>query len=97
MNTLASMHPGAWAIVTKVCAEGALMHRLAALGLRAGNRLLVLRRAQFHGPIHVRIGTTELVLRHADARHVEVAACHDMQTASASAACATQPIAPPRI
>lgn len=88
------MHPGAWAIVTKVRAEGALMHRLAALGLRAGNRLLVLRRAQFHGPIHVRIGTTELLLRHADACHVEVAACHEMQTASA---CATQPIAPPRI
>ncbi len=73
MNTLASLHPGAQAVVTKVHAQGALEHRLAALGLRAGNALQVLRQARFRGPIHVRIGTTELFLRRADARHVEIA------------------------
>ena len=73
MNTLASLHPGTQAIVTKVRAEGALEHRLAALGLRTGNELQVLRQARFRGPIHVRIGTTELFLRRADARHVEIA------------------------
>ncbi len=81
MNTLASLQPGASAIVTKVRAEGALMHRLAALGLRAGNQLLVLRHARLRGPIHVRIGTTELFLRRVDARHVEVAPACAMQAA----------------
>lgn len=73
MNTLATLHPGMHAVVTKVRAEGALLHRLTALGLRNGNELLVLRQARFRGPIHVRIGTTELFLRRVDARHVEVA------------------------
>lgn len=73
MNTLASLHPGTHAVVTKVRAEGALLHRLAALGLRSGNELLVLRQARFRGPIHVRIGTTELFLRRVDAMHVEIA------------------------
>ncbi|SCC92726.1 FeoA family protein (modular protein) [Thiomonas sp. X19] len=96
MNTLASLHPGALAIVTEVRAEGALMHRLAALGLRAGNQLLVLRQARFRGPIHVRIGTTELFLRRADARHVEVVPSHVMQTASAGASRPVPSIASPR-
>ncbi len=82
MNTLASLHPGALAIINEVRAEGALMHRLAALGLRAGNQLLVLRQARFGGPIHVRIGTTELYLRRADACHVEVALSDVMQPVS---------------
>ncbi|MDE2128086.1 MAG: ferrous iron transport protein A [Betaproteobacteria bacterium] len=79
MNTLASLHPGTHAIVTQVRAEGALQHRLAALGLRAGNELEVLRQARFRGPIHVRIGTTELFLRRADARQVEIAQVHAHQ------------------
>jgi ferrous iron transport protein A len=95
MNTLASLQPGASAIVTKVRAEGALMHRLAALGLRAGNQLLVLRQARLSGPIHVRIGTTELFLRRVDARHVEVVPACAMQAALERTSPAT-PILSPR-
>lgn len=72
MHSLDSIDPGHCAVVTQVLAHGALLHRLAALGLREGNTLYVVRRAHLGGPIHVRIGTTELFLRRSDARHVEV-------------------------
>ncbi len=72
MHSLDSIDPGHYAVVTQVRAHGALLHRLAALGLREGNILCVVRRAHLGGPIHVRIGTTELFLRRGDARHVEV-------------------------
>jgi ferrous iron transport protein A len=49
-----------------------LGHRLAALGLRAGKTVRLIRRARFGGPFHVRVGTTDLMLRAPDARRVQV-------------------------
>jgi ferrous iron transport protein A len=44
--------------------------RMAALGLLPGRRVVLLRRAPFGGPLHLRIGPTELMIRRADARAV---------------------------
>jgi ferrous iron transport protein A len=49
-----------------------LAHRLAALGLRAGKTVRLIRRARFGGPFHIRVGTTDLMLRIPDARRIQV-------------------------
>ena len=52
--------------------EKGLRHRLQALGLRPGQRVQVLRRAWWSGPIHLRVGMTELMLRRRDAACVSI-------------------------
>ncbi len=49
-----------------------LRRRLAGLGLRLGIRVKVMRRSPFNGPLQIRIGHTDLILRPADAAHIEV-------------------------
>ncbi len=58
------------AAITAVHATGMAGERMAALGLTPGRRVAVLRRAPFGGPLHVRIGPTELMIRRADARAI---------------------------
>ena len=56
-----------------VDAGEALYHRLAALGLRVGKSVRLLRRAPLGGPLQVRLGMTEIMLRPEEARCVRVA------------------------
>jgi len=58
------------ASIVSVSASGMAGDRMAALGLLPGRRVAVLRRAPFGGPLHLRIGPTELMLRRTDARAV---------------------------
>lgn len=74
MKDLASMPAGAHGVVAEVRATGALLHRLQALGLRPGRPMKLLRRAVLGGPLHLRLGTTELLLRAADATRIDVTA-----------------------
>lgn len=69
---LSQLHPGDKAVIRAVHAEVALHQRLTALGFRAGKPLEVLRRGIFNGPLHVRIGCTEVAIRTADARAIEI-------------------------
>ena len=43
--------------------DGELKKRFFALGLKEGSYVQVLRRAKFGGPMHLRVGTSELILR----------------------------------
>lgn len=54
---------GTLAVIQQVNAEPELYKRLYALGLRPGGKIEVIRRAMFSGPLHIRVGTTDLVLR----------------------------------
>jgi ferrous iron transport protein A len=63
---------GHTATITEIHASEYLRHRMTALGLRRGRRVLVIRRARYEGPLHVRVGMTEVMLRRADAATVEV-------------------------
>jgi ferrous iron transport protein A len=56
--------------ITEIKAEADLMQRLAAMGLRAGSVVQVLRKASFSGPLHVRVGTTEVIMRLQEARRI---------------------------
>lgn len=60
------------ATITGIQAEEHLLQRMVALGLRRGRRVKVIRRANHQGPLHIRIGTTEIMIRRGDAAAVRV-------------------------
>jgi len=72
-STLEQLAPGEGGRVLGVEAGEALYHRLAALGVRIGECVVLLRRAPFGGPLQVRLGMTDLMLRAEDARCIRVA------------------------
>ena len=49
-----------------------LIHRLNAMGLRRGKEITVLRQAQFQGPFHIMIDTTELMIREHEASLIKI-------------------------
>ena len=61
--TLAEIPVGKMVTVQKVQVDEELSHRCFALGLRSGAKVEVVRKAPLGGPIHVRIGTTDIVIR----------------------------------
>ena len=71
---LADLAPGATATVSSLAADAGLRQRLEALGLRQGQSVQMLRRGWWAGPLHIRVGMTELMLRRRDAAKVALAA-----------------------
>jgi ferrous iron transport protein A len=63
---------GQTATITEIHAGEHLLHRMVALGLSRGRRVLVIRRANHKGPLHIRVGMTEVMIRRADAAAVQV-------------------------
>jgi ferrous iron transport protein A len=61
--TLEKLAHGDNAIVVAINVEAELKKRFFALGLKEGSHVRVLRKAQFGGPMHLRVGTSELILR----------------------------------
>ncbi len=73
-TTLANMHPGDIATIVAIHAEEALHQRLLALGFRSGKQIELIRKASFSGPLQVRIGTTDIMLRRSEAAKITVCA-----------------------
>jgi ferrous iron transport protein A len=71
---LLDLPPGATGTVAGLAADAGLRQRMEALGLRPGQNVQVLRRGWWAGPLHVRVGMTELMLRRRDAARVSLAA-----------------------
>lgn len=69
---LAALKPGESATIASVHADQGLSYRLAALGFRIGKHIEVIRQAKFSGPLHVRIGTTDVMLRRKEAEQITV-------------------------
>jgi ferrous iron transport protein A len=69
-TALSELSPGQEGIIASVDGAEGLRKRLQALGFRAGRAVVVLRRASLRGPLHVRLGTTDVALRPADAGSV---------------------------
>ena len=63
---------GQHALITGVELAQELRSRLTALGFEAGKQVRVLRRAGLGGPLHVRVGTTEIILRRHEAASIQV-------------------------
>lgn len=72
--SLAALRRGDRAVINAVSAAPELLPRLAALGFHVGHVVEVLRRAPFAGPLHIRLGTTDVVIRREDAAHILVVA-----------------------
>ena len=73
MSTLAVLKPGQSATITGMRFEKPFTFRLAAMGFRIGKRVQVIRGARFAGPLHVRIGSTDIMLRRNEAQHIDIA------------------------
>lgn len=72
MQLLSQLEIDQPATISAIEAEEALFHRLSALGFRVGKPLRLIRCANFNGPLHVRLGTTDVILRRADAMRIRV-------------------------
>lgn len=71
-STLASLQPGDTATIVSIHAEEALHLRLLALGFRNGKQIELIRKASFSGPLQVRVGTTDVMLRRVEAAKISV-------------------------
>lgn len=72
--TLDQLEPGDYALILDVDAEPALRTRIEAMGLRVGRQIRVVRRARGGGPLQVRVGMTDLIIRPLQARLIHIAA-----------------------
>jgi ferrous iron transport protein A len=72
--SLNTLQPGQSAIILGVSADETLHHRLTALGFRIGKEIQLIRRGWFSGPLQVRIGATEVIMRREDADKIRIAA-----------------------
>ena len=80
LNSLAIGEP---AVITWLTAEVGLQQRLFALGFCPGRQVSVVRKAGFSGPLHLRVSTTEVMLRRREAQQVYVVSIepeHDDET-----------------
>ncbi len=75
MRLLYNLQSGAFATISGIDAINAdqpLTQRLIALGFRVGKQIQVMRKASFNGPLHVRIGSTDIILRESEAKLIQV-------------------------
>lgn len=71
---LSSLAPGMRGTITDIHTDDSLRQRLQALGFRSGKDIEIIRKASFGGPVQVRIGTTDIMLRQTEAALIEVRA-----------------------
>lgn len=73
--SLSELKPGQSAVIEQVDQTpetAGFVQRLAALGIVPTRSIQVLRVAGFGGPLHIRVGTTEVAIRPTEARCVRV-------------------------
>lgn len=63
---------GLAATVCHLHGSGELVSRLRALGIKPGRQVQVVRRAPLSGPLQVRAGQTDIILRRAEAAGIHV-------------------------
>jgi len=69
---LSSLAPGESATIVAIHTEEPLHQRLLAMGFRTGKQIEIIRKARFSGPLQVRIGTTDILLRKIEAEKIKV-------------------------
>ncbi len=72
MTTLLELSEGQTGIIHKINMDRLLIQRLNAMGIRRGKKITVLRKAQFKGPFHIMIDTTELMIREHEASLIKI-------------------------
>ncbi len=69
---LSALRPGDRGVISALHSEEELYYRLAALGFRVGRHIELIRSACFHGPLQVRIGSTDIILRRREAHKIDI-------------------------
>lgn len=69
---LAELGPGQRFVVLRIAFGGEIGKRLADLGFVSGIEGEVVRAAPFHGPMQIRLGDYDLIMRRHEAKLVEV-------------------------
>lgn len=72
-HTLADLLPGETGTIVEVRGEPELRTRIQSVGLRPGRRVAVVRRSRFGGPLQVRLGTSDLIIRPQQAAQIVLA------------------------
>ncbi len=72
MTTLLELSEGQTGVIHKLNMDRLLIQRLNAMGLSRGKKITVLRKAQFQGPFHIMIDTTELMIREHEASLIKI-------------------------
>jgi ferrous iron transport protein A len=75
MSLLYDLKSGDFATISGINAVGSditLIQRLIALGFRVGKQIRVMRKASFNGPLHVRIGSTDIIIRESEAKLIQI-------------------------
>jgi len=75
MSLLYNLKSGDFATISGIntaTAEQSLYQRLIALDFRVGKQIKVMRKASFNGPLHVRIGSTDIILRESEAKLIQI-------------------------
>ncbi len=83
MTRLCSLHTypaGRCGTIVRIDAEEDLAARMRALGLILGRRVQVVRRSPFQGPIQVRAGQTDVIIRRSEAARVFLTPCDPEHT-----------------
>lgn len=70
--TLNQLIPSETAIVVSIDLPFELRERLAALGVKAGRRLSLVHRLGVNGPLQVRAGSTDFILRAREASGIRI-------------------------
>lgn len=74
MTNLSRLGTGDTAHITGIHAPDDIRQRLQAMGLRTGREAQVIRCTRL-GPMQIRVGSVDLIMRRCDAARVEIAAC----------------------
>ncbi len=69
---LAELKAGDTGVINALGAESELRLRMHALGLLPGRTVQVIRKAPFHGPLEIRSGHTNLLIRLDEARSISL-------------------------
>ncbi len=71
LSDLSRLATGETACITGIHAPDDIRQRLQAMGLRTGREARVIRRTRL-GPIQVRVGSVDLIMRRRDAARVSI-------------------------
>jgi ferrous iron transport protein A len=71
--TLNLLQAGEVAKIASVTADEALKARISGLGLRIGQEVAVIRRARMGGPLQIRVGHTDILMRPEQANLIKLA------------------------
>jgi len=69
---LSHLRPGDRVVIDGIEADESVRRRLHAMGLLRGRQAQLIRRARFGGPLQIRVGSVDLILRRRDADSVHV-------------------------